>query len=271
MIYESKLRNKISYLQIKYEIELRILNLEFNSMLKIKELRNKKNESQTDLAKVVGVSLRTIQNYESGKVAVPYKNLEVIAQHYGVTVAYFFTEEQEYASRENRVSEPAKPQYDAIWTDYETFMVVPLVGKRVQAGFLSNWDTDRDGFEDVLPKVPWEVDKQYKGRYLTFEVTGESMESEEDPYDSLFEGDLILCREVQRHLWKGGLHIHKWDFVLAHQWKGLLVKRIVAQNLETGELTLRSLNTRYPDQKVFMDDLIAVFNVIDVKRSRRRR
>ncbi|GLB53000.1 hypothetical protein NBRC110019_20400 [Neptunitalea chrysea] len=237
-------------------------------MLKVKELRNKKKESQSSLAEVVGVSLRTIQNYESGKVAVPYKNLEVIAQHYGVTVAYFFSDEKD--DQKSKVAEK-KSHNQLIWTDYETFMLVPLVSKRVQAGFLSNWDTERDSFEDVLPKVPWEVDKEYKGRYLTFEVTGESMESEEEPYDSLFEGDLILCREVQRHLWKSGLHIHKWDFVVAHKTEGLLVKRIVKQNMETGELILKSLNPRFPLQKVYMDDLVAVFNVIDVKRSRRRR
>lgn len=246
-------------------------------MLKIKELRNNKNESQSDLAEVIGVSLRTVQNYEAGKVAVPYKNLELIAQHYGVTVSYFFMNEQELEQRDTvqDASNPYAPQpkttQEAIWTDYETFMLVPLVGKRVQAGFLSNWETDRDSFEDVLPKVPWEVDKEYKGRYLTFEVTGESMESEDEPYDSLFEGDLILCREVQRHLWKSGLHIHKWDFVIAHKSEGLLVKRIIKQDMETGELLLKSLNPRFPIQKVFMDDLIAVFNVIDVKRSRRRR
>ncbi|GLB47821.1 XRE family transcriptional regulator [Neptunitalea lumnitzerae] len=242
-------------------------------MLKIKELRKEKKESQSDLAEVLGVSLRTIQNYEAGKVAVPYKNLELIAQHYGVTVAQFFTNEQEEKAIAGvgETTDVRKAHHELIWTDYETFMLVPLVGKRVQAGFLSNWDTDRDTFEEVLPKVPWEVDKEYKGRYLTFEVTGESMESEDEPYDSLFEGDLILCREVQRHLWQSGLHIHKWDFVIAHKTDGLLVKRIVAQDLSTGKLVLRSLNPRFPDQKVYMDDLIAVFNVIDVKRSRRRR
>lgn len=61
-------------------------------MQRIKELRLKNGESQTELAKIVGVSLRTIQNYESGNVDVPYKSLEKIAQHYDVTVAYLFDE-----------------------------------------------------------------------------------------------------------------------------------------------------------------------------------
>lgn len=61
-------------------------------MLKIKELRTSKNESQTTLSKVVGVSLRTIQNYEAGKVSVPKDKLEIIAKHYNVTISYLFGE-----------------------------------------------------------------------------------------------------------------------------------------------------------------------------------
>ena len=64
-------------------------------MLKIKQLRRNNNESQTALSKVIGVSMRTIQNWESGKVDVPSKKLELIAQYYGVTVAYLFKEEEE--------------------------------------------------------------------------------------------------------------------------------------------------------------------------------
>lgn len=64
-------------------------------MYKIKYLRNKNNESQTDLSKIIGVSLRTIQNYESGKVDVPLKKLNSIAQHYNVSVSYLFENESE--------------------------------------------------------------------------------------------------------------------------------------------------------------------------------
>ena len=60
-------------------------------MLKIKELRTNKNESQTALSKVLGVSLRTIQNYEGGKVNVPREKLELIAKHYDVSVSYLFS------------------------------------------------------------------------------------------------------------------------------------------------------------------------------------
>jgi len=59
-------------------------------MLKIKELRVKNKESQKELSFIVDVSLRTIQNYESGKVSVPNDKLKIIAEHYNVSVANLF-------------------------------------------------------------------------------------------------------------------------------------------------------------------------------------
>ena len=75
---------------------------------------------------------------------------------------------------------------------------------------------------------------------------------------------------VQRIHWKNKLHINRWDFVIVHREQGILVKRIVEHNVEEGKLKLHSLNEYYDDQVVFMDDLVAIFNVIDVKRKRRR-
>ena len=62
-------------------------------MLKIKQLRLEKKESQTYLGKQIGVSLRTIQNYESGDVDVPFKKLDLIAKYYDVSVSYLFSDE----------------------------------------------------------------------------------------------------------------------------------------------------------------------------------
>ena len=53
----------------------------------LKELRNSQNLTQTDLAKIIGVNLRTLQNYELG-VCLP-KNpvtLDRIAAYFNVPV-----------------------------------------------------------------------------------------------------------------------------------------------------------------------------------------
>ena len=42
--------------------------------------------------KVIGVSLRTIQNWEAGLTDIPFIKLKLIAQHYSVSVSYLFGE-----------------------------------------------------------------------------------------------------------------------------------------------------------------------------------
>jgi transcriptional regulator with XRE-family HTH domain len=63
-------------------------------MLRIKELRRSKNQSQTELSKAIGVSLRTIQHWEAETSDVPTKKLREIAQYYDVTVPYLFSGEE---------------------------------------------------------------------------------------------------------------------------------------------------------------------------------
>ena len=157
---------------------------------------------------------------------------------------------------------------NAVWVDYNNFKLVPLVGKRARAGFLAGWEDEE--YIEELPKIPWEVDKEYKGNYLTFEAVGDSMESINSPRESIYEGDLLLAREVDKHHWSNKLHINQWDFIIVHKEEGILVKRIIEHDVETGKLVLHSLNNYYQDQTVYMNDLVGIYNVIDIKRSRRR-
>ena len=61
-------------------------------MLILKKLRKKNKETQKKLGKVIGVSLRTIQNWEAGLTDIPFKKLKLIAQHYSVSLSYLFGE-----------------------------------------------------------------------------------------------------------------------------------------------------------------------------------
>lgn len=233
-------------------------------------------KSQKDIAEIMGMNPNTISQALKGNPK--YLTLSFITKFSNTftsinndwlitgsdgSVNLSMTELIEKRERKNQLKEP-----DAIWVKYERFKLVPLVPKRAQAGFLRGWGDD--DYLEELPKVPWEVDKEYKGKYMTFEVEGYSMESNNEPRDSIFDGDLLLCREVQRSLWNNKLHINKWDFVIVHREDGILVKRITEHDVNTGKLTLHSLNPEYIDQIVYMDDLIAIFNIVDIRRSRRR-
>lgn len=212
----------------------------------IKAHRERLGLNQEEYAELLGLSKNTIWNYENGG-KIPKSKIGIL--------------EREMAKIATETKEP-----DAIWVDYNRYMMVPLVSHRAQAGFLSGYG-DEEYYEE-LPKVPFEVDKEYKGRYLCFEVSGDSMDN--NTPESLLEGDVLLCREVQKHHWQNRLHINQWDFVLVHKDEGILVKRILEHDTENGFLTLHSLNDYYEDYKIKMKDLIAIFNVVDIKRSRRR-
>lgn len=161
-------------------------------------------------------------------------------------------------------TEIIKKEPDAVWVDFSSFMNIPVVQKRAQAGFLSGWGDDE--YLEELPTIPWEVDREYKGKYIAFEVTGDSMD--DNSRDSIIEGDTLICREIQRHHWVNKLHLHRWkNFVVVHRTEGILVKRVLEHDTDTGRLILHSLNPLFDDQEVLMDDLIALFNVIDIHRS----
>ena len=60
--------------------------------MNLKEIRKSKGETQKDLADFLGVSLRTVQNYESGKVTIPNAMIKKIGQHYNVSVTDIFVD-----------------------------------------------------------------------------------------------------------------------------------------------------------------------------------
>jgi DNA-binding XRE family transcriptional regulator len=212
----------------------------------VKEIRKALKMTQTEFAEKVGVSKITIISYEKGGV-IPKTKSKILDNLY----------------KEAFETEPSK----ASFKDYELIKLVPLIGSRVQAGFLSGWGDDE--YIEELPKIPWEVEKEYKGNYFCFEVEGDSMNNS-NPSEAILDKDILLCREIQNHHWQNKLHINAWDFVIAHKELGIVVKRITNHVVESGILTLHSLNNLYKDYTVNLDDVVALFNVIGMKRSRRR-
>lgn len=44
------------------------------------------------------------------------------------------------------------------------------------------------------------------------------------------EGDIVICREIQRHLWSSKLHFKDWDFVIAHSTNNVVEVRQKGRN-----------------------------------------
>lgn len=143
---------------------------------------------------------------------------------------------------------------------------VPLVSQYAYAGYTHGY-ADAE-YVDTLPVVPYFVDRELKGKYVCFEVKGDSMT--DGSSDSILEGDRLMCREIKKEYWKYKLHINKWAFVIVHKTEGVLIKEIIDHNVDTGELTLHSRNIMYDDFVINLNDVKLLFNVIDITRSAKK-
>lgn len=150
--------------------------------------------------------------------------------------------------------------------EFENF---PFVSQKAYAGYLSGWADEE--YVESLPTVAFPVDHTPLGKYLVFEVKGDSMN--DGTYDSYLDGDLLLCREVRMDLWKDSkLHFEKWDFVIVHD-EGVIVKRITGHDVRNHTITIHSLNqdkSKYPDQVIDLCKVRQILNVVNMMRPRKR-
>lgn len=144
-------------------------------------------------------------------------------------------------------------------------MLVPLVNQYAHAGYMSGYADEE--YVETLPKIPWIVDKEYKGRYISFEVKGDSMD--DGLKHSYEQGDILLCREINPDYWKCKLHIHQWDaFVIVHKTEGIVVKQIIDHDVENGIITVHSFNPIYEDYKIDLREVAQIFNVVKQQKNK---
>ena len=140
---------------------------------------------------------------------------------------------------------------------------VRLVSNKAKAGWSEGYYNEE--YLEELPFVMIDADENYKGKYLAFEVDGDSMEPD------YLEGDIVICREIQRHLWSSKLHFRDWDFVIAHSTNGIMLKEITAHNIETGDITCHSLNPKYEDFVLNLHQVAHLYNVVEVRQKGRNK
>jgi len=145
---------------------------------------------------------------------------------------------------------------------FESHIEVKLVTTKARAGFAGSYYADE--YLDDMPTILIEADVEYHGKYLAFEVDGDSMEPD------YCKGDIVICREIKRNLWQYKLHFKDWDFVIAHGSKGIMLKEIISHDIETGEIVCHSINQDSGRNKDFILNLREVaflYNVVEHRRS----
>lgn len=140
---------------------------------------------------------------------------------------------------------------------------IKVVSLKAQAGWSDEYYSDE--YLKDMPTIIIESDENYKGNYMAFEVMGHSMEPE------YYENDIVICREVQRHLWTSKLHYKDWDFVIAHSTKGIMLKEITAHDVDNGIIKCHSLNPEHPDFEINLREVAYLYNVVEVRQKGRNK
>lgn len=217
-------------------------------MFDIKAFRKENNLTQIQLAEYLNVTQGFISQIEKGVRPFPEEYISKILSD-GL-----------YKLPQNNL-----PKNEVTFLDNPNFVMVSVVGQYAAAGYLKGYADEE--YIEALPKIPFFVDHDPKGKYMGFEVRGDSMD--DDSTNSIIEGDTLICREIKPELWYDKLHIRKYFFVIAHKTEGVLVKQITKHNTETGDITIHSLNSFYPDQVLNLRDVAQLFNVIQISRKPR--
>ena len=142
-------------------------------------------------------------------------------------------------------------------------MMVPLVSQYAHAGYMSGFADSE--YMDSLPKVPFPMDEEHHGEYVCFEVRGDSMD--DGMRHSYAQGDIVLCRNVDKLYWMKKLHYNAWNaFVIVHK-EGIVLKQIVAHDVERGIITVHSYNPYYEDFDIDLRDVYQILNVVKTQRN----
>jgi repressor LexA len=144
---------------------------------KIKILRQQKGISQARLAKDLNVAQQTISHYETGRVEPSLEMLKTLADYFGVSLDYFFSDH------------PGQSEVEFVDVEFKT---VPLYSAPVSAG--------NGAFPDDI-YVIGEVTAISKDVDFAVRVVGDSMQPvapdgsvlfvKKQPH--AFNGDMIVC------------------------------------------------------------------------------
>lgn len=179
---------------------------------KIKQLRNQKGITQTELGKILGVEKSTISLYENNNSSPNYETLKTIAQYFNVTTDYLLGNEETNTPNASTQEEASE------------YIKIPVLGL-VKAGLPS------DAIEEILDWEEIPKDWLRGGKeYFALEISGDSMTPRME------EGDVII---VQKQQWCNNGDI----MVVRVNGDEATVKKVLLQ--ENGIL-LVATNPEYP-------------------------
>ncbi len=122
-------------------------------------------------------------------------------------------------------------------------------------------DYQNTDFLEELEEISFTVDHLGRGKYMCFEVEGDSMNG--GGINDTPEGSELLVRELAQHHWKDGFRDSPYGWVIIHK-STVLFKDIKAFNKETGDIVCSSRSglPQHADFTINLNDVRQIFKVI---------
>ena len=227
----------------------------------IKQLRRKKNISQSQLGKEIGVSLRTIQLYERKNANIPIKNLTKIANFFDMTIAEMYLQEVNDMGESYTKQQPFTKHGSVFYPlDHGKYLVMaPLV--------LMEWHKKYiESLEKQNGRVPFQsafvIDFLAKEPHRIFEVSGDSMN--DSTIHAIPNKAYVLGLGLKKESFtKDDETLWKKSYILV--CKGRIVcKQLTGYSKEKGALHCHNLNTspEFQDFELPLDDVLQIFKIV---------
>ena len=231
-------------------------------MFILKQLRRKKNLNQTEFAKAIGVSLRTIQLYERKNANIPMKNLQKIAHFFNTDIAQLYAQEvnENDASYHRQNIKSRKGHSILKLAPGKYLLSVPLVTGLDEAGYISGYENET--WVSGLAKISFVVDQVSVSTYMAFEITNNSMKGGE--WGGIPQGTIVLGKRWSKKEFikkvKEGSDMY-WILVGEHT---VMCKKVTEYHKDSTSIGCHSLNNspEFPDFEVPLDQIRQVFAII---------
>ena len=218
----------------------------------IKLKRKSLGYTQKELGELLGVTMRAVQTWEDGSRNITHSSSVLLNQlrkkgEQSVSIESLEVYEN---SNGNKFIELKNGKFK---------IIVKKVPVKAFGSYLS--DFQNVGFLDELEEVSFTVDHLGKGKYMCFEVDGDSMNGGQ--LDDSPDGTELLVRELGRQHWKDGFKESKYGWVIVHK-QTVLFKDIKSLNTETGDIicSSRSGLPNHSDFTINLNDVLQILKVI---------
>jgi len=231
-------------------------------MFILKQLRRKKNISQTNLAHAIGVSLRTIQLYEKKDANIPIKNLTKIAQYFDLSIGQLYSQEVNESdivyNKQNILSE--KGHIIRKLAPGKYLLSAPLITIREQGEYIRKYDDQV--FINTLVRTSFVIDQVSVARYMTFEISNNSMNN--GCLEGMPQKTIVLGKHVRKRELAPRVKDKHYPFWIIVYKDSIMCKEIIKYNKKKGTITCHSLNNspEYPDFEINLDDVKQFFAII---------